>query len=329
MRVLITGAGGFIGRHLVRDQLRNGHFVTAVDLDTSSLAPLASEPRLSVLQGDFADHDLINRHLPNQDVCFHLAAAHLETSKGDDFYWDVNTRDTFEFAVRCHQNQVGRFVLCSSVGVFGPQDQLPVDENTPCQPNIIYEKSKLAGEQKVLAYAKETGFAVVVVRPAWVYGPGCQRTGRLIRSIQKKRFFFVGNGKTMRHPIYVGDVLEGFNEVATNPKALGDTFIIAGPKAVSLIELTAEIARATKAPPPQIRLPFSVVWLGCVFFEGVERLTNKEMPFSRRSLKFYTDSSAFSTDKAREVLGFEANTNLTEGLVKTLTWINNPLEAVE
>lgn len=321
MRVLITGAGGFIGRHLVADQLQRGHDVIAVDLHTATLEALESEPGLCVLRGDFRDEALLVAHLGNVDVCFHLASAHLEMGIDDGVFWEVNVAGARAFVQRCHEAGVGRFVHCSSVGVFGDIENPPADETSPCHPDIAYERSKLAGEEAVLAYAEETGYALTVLRPAWVYGPGCPRTEKLFRTIEKGRFFFVGDGQTLRHAVYIDDMTRAFDMAARRREALQEIFIIAGPRATTLRELANEIARVAGVSAPRLQLPKALVWSGCFLMEAAFGAIGKEAPFTRRSLKFFTGNTAFSTKKARDVLGFGADVALAEGLERTYAWL--------
>jgi nucleoside-diphosphate-sugar epimerase len=321
MRVLITGAGGFIGSHLVEDQLNRGREVTAVDLHTDWLEQLPANPRLTILKGDFADRALLDSHLAGHQVCFHLASAHLEKNVGEEYFWQVNVRATREFIERCYQAGIPRFVHCSSVGVYGDIKNPPADEESDCHPDVAYEKSKLAGEKELAAFARECNYDLVVVRPAWVYGPRCPRTQKLFKAIQKRQFFYVGDGQSLRHPIYIRDMVDGFELAAACPPARGEVFIMAGPRAVTLEELANEIAACVGAPPPRLKLPRLLVWLGCLALEGASRVTGREAPFTRRSMKFYTGNTAFSIQKAQKVLGFDPAVNLRDGLQQTYSWL--------
>jgi dihydroflavonol-4-reductase len=321
MRVLITGAGGFIGSHLVEDQLRRDREVTAVDLNVERLESIGSNPKLKTIEGDFANRSLLDPYLEGHDVCFHLASAHLEKSVSDEYFWSVNVHATSEFVERCYNAGISRFIHCSSVGVYGDIKNPPADEGSDCYPDVAYEKSKLAGEEAVLEFAHQCDYDVVVVRPAWVYGPRCPRTQKLFRTIKKGRFFYVGDGQTLRHPIYISDMVNGFEIAASHESSRGEIFIMAGPRAVTLEELVNGIAASMGASPPGLKLPKSVVWLGCLLLEAGARIIGREAPFTRRSLKFYTGNTAFSIEKARNALGFNPVVNLQDGLDWTYTWL--------
>lgn len=317
MNILITGAGGFIGRHLVREQLSRGRNVTAVDIDLGGLEDLLENPSLRAVESDFRDPALDAR-LPGQDVCFHLASMHLQVTATEEEFQAVNVEGAGDFVERCHRAEVGRFVHCSSVGVFGDIRNPPADEGSECEPSLAYERSKLAGERRVQDYAERSGYPVVVLRPAWVYGPGCPRTTKLARTIRSGRFFYVGSGGTLRHPIHIDDMVSGFELAAAHPSAVGEVFIMAGPRAVSIHELVNAIAREMGIKPPSLRLPRFAAWLGGLMLEAGFGAVGREPPFSRRSLKFFTGNTAFRTEKARRMLGFDPRVELEVGLRQTI-----------
>jgi dihydroflavonol-4-reductase len=320
-RVLITGAGGFIGSHLVADQLRRGREVTAVDLHTDRLQPLANDPCLHIVTADFTDAAQIDPLLSGHDVCFHLASAHLETGVTDDYYWQVNVAGTEQFVRRCHEAGIGRFVHCSSVGVYGDIKNPPADEESECHPDVAYEKSKLAGEQAVLRYAQENSYRLIVVRPAWVYGPHCPRTLKLFKTIEKGRFFFVGDGSTLRHPIYIDDMVAAFEVTAVHDQAPGQVYIVAGPRAVTLRELADQIAETVGVSSPTMQIPQWLILPPVYLLEMVGKFLKRAVPFSRRSLKFFSGNTAFSTAKAEVQLGYRPQVELAEGLRHTYDWL--------
>ena len=321
MRVLITGAGGFIGSHLVDDQLSRGNQVTALDINVDRLLSLSSNSGVKIIEADFANQPFIDPKLEGHEICFHLASAHLETNVGEDYFWKVNVDHTREFVERCHKAGVKRFVHCSSVGVYGDIKNPPADEESECHPNVPYERSKLAGEIAVRDYVDGSDYEVVIVRPAWVYGPRDMRTEKLFRAVKKGRFFYVGSGQTFRHPIYISDMVEGFEIAAKHKHAPGNIFIIAGPKPVTLEELASGIAESVDVKPPSLRLPQALVWSGVTVLEATARITGRKAPFSRRSMKFYTGNTAFSIKKAEQVLGFVPKIDLKEGLRLTAGWL--------
>jgi nucleoside-diphosphate-sugar epimerase len=131
----------------------------------------------------------------------------------------------------------------------------------------------------------------------------------------------VGNGTTLRHPIYIEDMNEGFAIAAEKETVPGDTFIMAGPRAVSLRELADEIAHCEGVKPPGMKLPYTLVMAGCILLEGGAKIFRFKPPFTRRSMKFYTGNNAFTIEKAASNLGFSPKTDLAEGLGKTYQWL--------
>lgn len=322
MRVLITGGGGFIGSHLVDSQLAHGHCVRTVDLHVERLAHTSVHPNLEVVRGDITNTEFVKRLLEGIDVVYHLASAHLDVSLSDAYYRRVNVEATVNLLKAARAVNVQRVVHCSSVGVIGDVESPPADETSPCHPTNIYEQTKWAGEQAVLQFARETEFPVVVVRPAWVYGPRCPRTQKLFRTISKKRFLFFGNGRTLRHPIYVADAVRGLELCAEANGVTGQVYIIAGEEPVTIEKLARTIAEVQGLRPPSIHLPVALGQMAGHTLQLAFKPLGRQPPFSRRSLDFFLKDNAYDISKARHDLGFQPQVDLRTGVIRTLRWLN-------
>lgn len=321
MNVLITGGGGFIGSHLVDNQLQKGHRVRTVDRHVERLAHVVRHPHLEIVDDDMTRAGVMARLVEGIDCIYHLASAHLEVSIPDTRYWEVNVEATVNLLRLAHAAGVRRVVHCSSVGVFGDIAHPPADEMTACHPTNIYEQTKLAGEQAALQCTREMGLSVIVARPAWVYGPRCPRTRKLLRNLKKGRFVMVGDGQALRHPIYIDDAVAGLEACAMANGAVGQVYILAGATAVAVGTLVRTAAEVVGVHPPSIHLPLGLAKIVGWAMQLAFKPLGREPPFSRRSVDFFLKHNAYVTRKAQRDLGFRAQTDLRDGLIKTWQWL--------
>ncbi len=322
MRVLITGAGGFIGSHLVDSQLEHGHHVRAVDLHLELLRHQAAHPRLQVIRGDITEKDIVRELVEGIDVVYHLASAHLDVSLSDEHYHRVNVGATRSLLEAARQEGVRRFVHCSSVGVIGDVEHPPANETTECNPVNIYERTKFEGERTALDFACRTGFSVVVVRPAWVYGPRCPRTTKLFRTISKGRFPIFGSGTNLRHPVYITDAIQGLELCAETPDIDGEVFIIAGEVPVESRELVNLISQELNVRTQKIYLPLFLGQAAGLALELTFKLVGRQPPFSRRSMDFFLKHNAYTIAKSQSRLNYQPQVNLLTGIQKTIESTN-------
>lgn len=323
MNVLITGGGGFIGSHLVDSQLALGNYVRTLDLYAGRLSHVASHPNLEIVVGDITDDDLVRQSLEDIDLIYHLASAHLDTSLSDEHYHRVNLDGTVDLLKAANKAGVKRVVHCSSVGVIGDVEKPPADETTLCNPTNIYEKTKLAGERAALSFTQEADLPVVVARPAWVYGPRCPRTKKLIQGIRKGRFPIFGRGQNLRHPIYVSDAVSGLESCGEKDQISGQVYIIAGDEPVTIEQLVCLVADTVGVKLPLIRLPIFLGKLIAYSLQFLFKPLGRQPPFSRRSLDFFLKNNAYDIRKARRDLGFCPRVDLRSGLQKTWHWLES------
>ncbi|HEV2270218.1 MAG TPA: NAD-dependent epimerase/dehydratase family protein [Steroidobacteraceae bacterium] len=310
-QVLVTGAGGFVGSHFGPYLAGRGFAVRAIDVH-----PPARTAGSGV---DFRVQDIreprgLAAALDGVDTVFNLASVHLDVHATPAQFAAVNVRALEQLIELSAAAHVRRVVQVSSVGVYGHVTHPPAAEDAPLHPDNDYERTKAAGEQAARAAARRTGLDLVIVRPSWVYGVGCPRTAKLIRSLRKGRFFFIGPGNNLRHPVYIDDMLAGLELAAmAGPEVAGRTFNIAGPRWMTVAAMVGEFARALQVPPPTLHAPR---WLGLTVGWAAERVSamvGAEPPVSRRTLAFFENDNAFDIGAARQTLGFEPRTDLPAG----------------
>jgi nucleoside-diphosphate-sugar epimerase len=324
MRALVTGAGGFIGSHLVDSLLAQGSEVRAADLRADQLAHTLRHPRLEVLLGDITDSAHVAALVEGVEVVYHLASAHLDVSQPDAHYYRVNVGATEALLAAACESGVRRLVHVSSNGVLGDIQRLPADESTPCQPTNIYERTKLLGEEQALAFQRRTGFPVVVARPAWVYGPRCPRTARLLRSVQRGRFLMFGDGGTLRHPIYVADAVQGLQLCAERGEP-GAVYFLAGERPVSLETLVQTMAGVLGIRVRIMHLPVALGIAAGYLVQTAFKPLGRRPPISRRTIDFFLKDNAYDTGKAQRELGFRPFTCLVTGMQQTASTMSDGL----
>ncbi|MBN2490569.1 MAG: NAD-dependent epimerase/dehydratase family protein [Planctomycetes bacterium] len=316
-RVLVTGGGGFIGHALVVDQLRRGRRVRS--LDRAHPVPLPSDlaPAGERLAGSILDSGALARACAGCARVFHLASAHLEVRARERHYRRTNVDGTRTVVEAAAAAGAARVVHVSTVGVYGRHAGEIVAEDSPTAPTIAYERTKLEGERAARETAAARGIELVIARPSWVYGPGCRRTGKIFAAIGKRRFPMIGRGRPRRDGLYIDDATRGLDSLGTHPAAAGETFLLVSGEAPTVREWVDAIAAAQGVPPPRLGWPVAAMWLAGFGMELAGWLTCREPPFSRRSLKFYTNATVFDPGKIRRIVGFEPAVGWREGIRRT------------
>lgn len=316
----MTGATGFAGGHLVRRLRQNGHRVRALVRSDSiaKVRPLL-DLGIEVVQGDITRAADVDRAAEGAWKIFHVAAVYRTAGHPDEHYYDVNLGGTENVMAAALRQGVERVVHCSTVGVHGDVHDVPSTEESPLNPGDIYQKTKLAGEQAARD-AGARGLPVAVVRPGAIYGPGDLRLLKLFRTVHNGSFLMFGSGETFYHLVYIDDLIDGMLLCAERPEALGEVFILAGPRYLKLDEMVALVADAVGVSAPRGHLPMWPLMAAAAACEAVCRPFNLEPPLHRRRADFFRKNRAFSCEKARRVLGYEPRIDPSEGIRRTAQW---------
>lgn len=313
--VAVTGGTGFTGAALIKRLVADGYQVRALARTVSGVAP---QSNVEVVAGDLSRASALEKLVQGADTVFHIAAMYRSEGGLEEFL-AVNyegTRALLDASIRAG---VRRFVYCSTIGVHGTVAATPADESAPYNPRDYYQESKLLAEKHCLALHGQ-GIEVVVIRPCGIYGPGDTRMLKMFQMIDKGMFFFVGNGQPNFHPVYIDDLVQGFMLAMRAPEAAGEAFIIGGPHYMPLREYVAAAAYALGAPRPALTIPYGLMSFAAASCEWLCKPLRISPPLHRRRLTFFKHNRAFSTDKARRLLGYQPQTELDEGFRRTVSW---------
>ena len=319
MKVLVTGATGFIGRSIVDSLLKMSVSVITMvrrysddlphvveQLVVDDLGTLISLGRPSDLS-----QDEMKQVLKNVDVVIHTAArVHMMDDDVADplakFRW-VNTTGTIGLARLAAEAEVKRFIFLSSIKVNGEITSLgkPFKSDDCYVPDDPYGLSKLEAEQGLLEIAKQTKMDVVIIRPPLVYGPGVQANFNLLMKwVDKGVPMPLGAIKNQRSLIALDNLVDFITHCIDHPKAANEIFLISDGKDVSTTELIKKLAKALDKRVWLVTVPVSLI-------KFIANLLGKRDVVERLFGSLQVDSV-----KARDVLGWKPVITMDEELTK-------------
>lgn len=308
MKCLVTGAAGFIGSHLSRRLLQEGHDVTGLDCFTDfyprplkerNIEPLLADKRFSLVERDALETDL-GKLLEGVDVVYHLAAqAGVRSSWGESFsvYVQNNIQVTQKLLETAKASRLVRFVYASSSSVYGLTPSLPMTETGLLYPLSPYGVTKLAAEQLCFLYFKNYGVPTVSLRFFTVYGPG-QRPDmafhKFFKAVAEGRPITIfGDGRQTRDFTFVEDIVEACLAAARLGRE-GEVYNIGGGHRETLSDL----------------LPL------------VEDICRRPIQVARQARQKGDVPHTFADiTKARRELGYSPRTVLRDGLAQEWDWI--------
>ncbi len=317
MRVALTGASGYTGGRILAALRARGDEVSAL-VRGRSPSDVVRSLATRVVEGDLADAAALAELVQGCAAVVHVAAVYRTAGHPDSYYHDVNVGGTERLLEAAARSGVRRFVHTSTVGVHGDVKAPPADECAPIAPGDVYQATKAEAEALALRYHRTRGVPVAVVRPGAIYGPGETRLLKLFRAIAQGRYAIVGSGRSFYHPVYIDDLVQGFLLALEREEAVGQAFLICGPRYVSQSELAALIARHTGGRVLPFHIPARPLqWAGDVV-EAICVPLGIDPPLHRRRVDFWTKSRAFTIEKARRLLGYAPRVDLDEGIARTV-----------
>jgi nucleoside-diphosphate-sugar epimerase len=316
-RIVITGATGFVGTHLVHKMREIGARVRVLVRPSADVAHLRGE-KVELFYGDLRDAASLDGLCKDIDQIFHLAATQ-QFGLSECQFLDINVGGTQRVLEQAIQNGVRRVVLISSGGIHRNDCGEPVCEESPLRESNIYLKSKIKAEAIARDIFRTDPGRLTIVRPGAVYGPDDFRLLKLFRAVIRGHFVMIGTGITRVHPVYIDDLIDGLLQAGSD-LGRGETFLLSGPDILLLREWVHVIARAASKAPPRWTIPARPACIAATLCESLCRPFDIVPPLNHRRLGFFLNHRSYDLTKARVLLGYEPRISVEEGTRRTLEW---------
>jgi NAD dependent epimerase/dehydratase len=315
-RVLVTGAGGFIGSHLAEELARQGarvramlHYDSRPQRGNLELADPELVAGMEIVAGDVADPHFMIRAVEGCDAVFHLAAligipfSYVAPSA----YVQTNVAGTVNVMEACRLHKTPRLVHTSTSECYGTARYTPIDEEHPLQGQSPYSASKIAADKLAESFHLSFELPVVVLRPFNTYGP--RQSARAViptilsQLLSGRKELVLGDASPVRDMNYVGDTVAAFLAAATADPALGQVINAGSGQGATIGEIAELAMRITGRPLP------------------VQADPRRQRPTGSEVWKLIANN-----DKAKRLTGWSPQVTLEEGLQRTARFVRDHLD---
>ena len=314
-RVLVTGAGGFIGSHLTEHLVELGANVKAFvrynsrnDWGLLELLPKDKLDEIEVIMGDLKDADAVRHAAKDIDIIFHLGSLIAIP------YSYIHPRETIETNIfgtlnvlmAAKENNIEKFIHTSTSEVYGTARYVPIDEDHPLQGQSPYSASKIGADKIAESFYRSFDMPIATIRPFNTYGP--RQSARaviptIITQALTREKVFLGSLHPTRDYTYVKDVVEAFVKVAESHKSVGEVINIGSNFEISIGDLANKI--------------FSLAGKNAEIITDPARVRPQDSEVER----LWCDNT-----KAKRLLGWKPKTSLDESLKKAIEWISEHID---
>jgi UDP-glucose 4-epimerase len=320
MKILVTGATGFVGKKIVAELVETGAQIITCGRNRSADLP-------NYYQVDITSKPSIERlfnEIGRIDCVVHSAglAHQFQAPKDPGVFYSVNVDGTGHIAEAAANTVCKKFILISSISVYGDGKPNPCTEDFPCAPSGDYAESKLGAEVVATAICRKAGIDLTVLRLATVYGEGdVGNVLRLLKMIDGGKFVWAGKGKNSKSLIYNGDAARACH-IAIKEQQPGINIYNVTDQPHSMKKIVNTIAEKLELKAPKLSLPAGLVNAAFKTMSIVPIVGRKAKNLSQ-TLKKWQSDDVLSGEKIKRDLGFVTETSLAEGIAREVAWYRN------
>lgn len=326
MKVLVTGAAGFLGGHLVDMLVERGDDVRAMVRPVEDASHIRTLAGVEIVHGDLTDAESLKRAVQGVERVYNVAAKTGPWGL-EEVYYAINVQGVADLINAAMDAGVQRIVHTSSITVYGHHLHGIVTEDHPYHAeDNPYSRTKIAGEKLIGNLVKDRGAPVVIVRPAWIYGPRDNASfGRFVSRVESGKYFLIGSGDNSVSAVYVRDVAQGLIQAGdAGDEVLGRAYTLADDRRVTQAEYFGAMADALNVPRLSLKIPFSALYLAGrtaeILWQTLGRRNAAPPPLTTYGITLVGGDQQFSIDRARQELGYEPMYDIKQGLAEGIRW---------
>jgi nucleoside-diphosphate-sugar epimerase len=322
MKVLMTGATGLLGGHLIQELQQRGDLIRALVLPVENAEKLIAQG-VEVVRGDVTDATTLAPAVKGIEIILHLAGM-MGVDRPLADYRLVNVTGTENLYRAAQGAGVRRFVHTSSHTVYGLGYGRFLTEEDELRPDPDpYSITKAEGDHLMRRLMRKSDVETVIIRPGTFFGPGDRlHFGRIAQRMKNGKGIIIGRGNNALPFCYVTDVAQGFLLAASHEKAPGNVYNISNDHPLTQQEIFNAIADDVGGRRPVRHLPYLPIYYGGIVAEKVAFITHTKPIVTRLGAMMFGTDNRHSVEKARGELGYVPRVDIREGIRLAAAWFN-------
>jgi nucleoside-diphosphate-sugar epimerase len=323
MKVLITGATGLLGGHLIKELQQRGEDIRALVLPVENADKLEKQG-VGIVRGDITDANTLGPAVEDVELIFHLAGM-MGVWRPLADYRLVNVTGSENLYKAAQKAGVRRYVHTSSHTVYGLGYGRFLTENDALRPDPDpYSLTKAEGDRLMRRLMLNSNVETVILRPGTFFGPGDRlHFGRMAQKMKDGKGVIIGRGDNALPFCYVTDVVQGFLLAAYHENAPGNVYNITNDQPLTQLEMFNAIADAVGGVRPTRHLPYLPIYYGSIVAERVVARATRTKPIvTQLGAMMFGSDNRHSVERARRELGYEPKVDLRTGITLAAEWFN-------